>query len=113
MSPVEIVRSADALERAFSLPGLTVGRATQVVKGDFPRFVEQIGWTLGPCGGCDKLCSGCPGTLKRWTPVGNVSRFHPCPFAHQHMCVFFRVVLSSVLGDYADTHAPLSLPGWK
>jgi len=40
------------------------------VKGDFNKFVQQIGWTQGPCGGCDAICSGCPGTLKRWLPVG-------------------------------------------
>lgn len=38
---------------------------------DFPKFVAAIEWTTGPCGGCDKICSGCPGTLKRWTPEGN------------------------------------------
>lgn len=43
---------------------------SKVVKGDFSKFVEQIAWTTGPCGGCDKICSGCPGTLKRWTGIG-------------------------------------------
>lgn len=40
------------------------------VTGDFPRFVATIDWTTGPCGGCTTICSGCPGTLKRWTPEG-------------------------------------------
>jgi len=40
------------------------------VQGDFSRFVSAIEWNVGPCGGCDKQCSGCPGTLKRWTAVG-------------------------------------------
>jgi len=43
---------------------------SKAVGGDFPKFVAQIEWTTGPCGGCDKICSGCPGTLKRWTAEG-------------------------------------------
>jgi len=41
------------------------------VKGDFSKFVAVIDWNVGPCGGCVKQCSGCPGTLKRWTGVGS------------------------------------------
>ena len=48
---------------------------SKAVKGDFPKFVNAIGWTVGPCGGCEAFCSGCPGTLKRWTPVGSVRKY--------------------------------------
>jgi len=41
------------------------------VKGDFNLFVQQINWTQGPCGGCESVCSGCTGTLKRWLPIGS------------------------------------------
>jgi len=35
-------------------------------KGSFELFVTEIDWNKGPCGGCDKICSGCTGLLKRW-----------------------------------------------
>eukprot|EP00277_Geminigera_cryophila_P016603 CAMPEP_0179435374 /NCGR_PEP_ID=MMETSP0799-20121207/19499_1 /TAXON_ID=46947 /ORGANISM="Geminigera cryophila, Strain CCMP2564" /LENGTH=273 /DNA_ID=CAMNT_0021214711 /DNA_START=165 /DNA_END=986 /DNA_ORIENTATION=+ len=38
-------------------------------KGSFELFVTEIDWNKGPCGGCDKICSGCTGLLKRWVPV--------------------------------------------
>jgi len=43
------------------------------VVGDFNKFVQEIVWTKSPCGGCEgrPICSGCTGTLKRWTPLGN------------------------------------------
>lgn len=39
------------------------------VKGSFELFCTEIEWNKGPCGGCDKICSGCTGLLKRWVPV--------------------------------------------
>lgn len=73
--PFKDMMTIDRLWVAYSNGkfGYSVQKAlwnSKVVKGDFPKFVATIEWTTGPCGGCDKICSGCPGTLKRWTPEG-------------------------------------------
>lgn len=72
--PVKDMQTIDKLWTTFSEGkfGYSVQKKlwnSKKVNGDFNLFVDEIAWNKGPCGGCDKICSGCTGLLKRWTPV--------------------------------------------
>ena len=76
--PLKDLQTIDNLWAAFS--GGRFGYSVQKkiwnskkVSGDFNKFVQEVEWTLGPCGGCEgrPICSGCTGTLKRWAPIGS------------------------------------------
>ena len=73
--PMKDMTTIDKLWTTYSKGkfGYSVQKAiwnSKKVKGDFNLFVSEIDWNKGPCGGCDKICSGCTGLLKRWLPVG-------------------------------------------
>uniref|UniRef100_A0A7S4KWL7 GUN4-like domain-containing protein n=1 Tax=Guillardia theta TaxID=55529 RepID=A0A7S4KWL7_GUITH len=73
--PAKDMKTIDRLWTTFSEGKFGYSVQKQIwnsvrVKGDFNLFVQEIGWTQGPCGGCDAICSGCTGTLKRWTAIG-------------------------------------------
>lgn len=72
--PFKDMKTIDALWTTYSKGkfGYSVQKSlwnSKKVQGDFNLFVNEIEWNKGPCGGCDKICSGCTGTLKRWTPA--------------------------------------------
>mmetsp|Transcript_19576 Transcript_19576/g.30659 ORF Transcript_19576/g.30659 Transcript_19576/m.30659 type:complete len:298 (+) Transcript_19576:97-990(+) len=73
--PVKDMQTIDNLWTAYSEGkfGYSVQKKiwnSNKVKGDFNKFVQEINWTNGPCGGCGpEICSGCPGILKRWVPL--------------------------------------------
>merc|ERR1712205_79504 len=72
--PVKDMQTIDKLWTTFSEGkfGYSVQKKlwnSKKVNGDFNLFVDEIAWNKGPCGGCDKICNGCTGLLKRWTPV--------------------------------------------
>lgn len=73
--PLKDMQTLDRLWKTYSKGkfGYSVQKEiwnSKVVGGDFSKFVSVIDWNVGPCGGCEKQCQGCPGTLKRWTAVG-------------------------------------------
>jgi len=72
--PMADMKTIDLLWTTFSKKkfGFSVQKQiwnSKKVKGDFNLFVNEIEWNKGPCGGCDKICTGCTGLLKRWVPV--------------------------------------------
>jgi len=72
--PTKDMQTIDRLWKTYSKGkfGYSVQKEiwnSKAVGGDFSKFVSVIDWNVGPCGGCEKQCQGCPGTLKRWTPI--------------------------------------------